>query len=200
MQQDMEALGAPSDGGFGETGDLEEAAGEGGIVGGVERGRKLWLVGGDGGAGIEIGAGDNGDFDVMKGALSFDHTAPAEGGTGFGESGDSARKFAAVGAGFEGGDGVAVEDNARAEIEGKGDEGKNGAGTPAGAFAAGTDFFGDETGEKWEKDSGEENCEEPKVEGGKPVQGEAARGERPEELDAGGLAGVESEMKEGGGE
>jgi len=117
MQQDMEALGAPSDGGFGESGDLEEAAGGGGSAKSVERGRRLWLVGGDGGTGIEIGAGSDGDFDVVKGALSFDHTAPAEGGTGFGESGDSARKFAAIGAGFEGGEGVAVEHEAGCEIE-----------------------------------------------------------------------------------
>ena len=117
MQQDLEARGTPSDGGFGETGDLEEAAGDGGSAKSVEGGRRLWLVGGDGGAGIEIGAGANGDFYVMKAALSIDQTAPAEGGTGFGESGDSARKFAAVGAGFEGGDGVAVEHDAGCEIE-----------------------------------------------------------------------------------
>jgi len=117
MQQDMEALGTPSDGGFGETGDLEEAAGDGGSAKSVEGGRRLWLVGGDGGTGIEIGAGADEDFDVVKGALGFDHTTPAEGGTGFSESGDFAGEFTAVGAGFEGGDGVAVEHEAGCEIK-----------------------------------------------------------------------------------
>jgi len=116
-KDDLEAGRSLLDGGFREARDLEKAAGEGGIAGGVEGGGGLGLVGGDGGTGIEIGGGADGDFDVMKSALGLDDAVPAEGGTGFGESGDSARKFAAVSAGLESGDGVAVEDNAHTEVE-----------------------------------------------------------------------------------
>ena len=117
MQKDMEALGDSSDGGFGEAGDLEEAPGDGGLERGVEGGGGFGLVGSSGGAWIKIGAWPDGDFDIVKGAFSFDHTAPAEGETGFGEGSDFVGKLAAVGAGFEGGDGVAVESETDAEIK-----------------------------------------------------------------------------------
>src|SRR6059036_822044 len=200
MQQDMEALRGPCDGGFGEASDLEEAAAKGRIARGVEGGGGFGFVGGDGGAGIEIGAGADGDFDVMKGALGFDHAAPAEGRAGFGEGGDFVGKFAAVGAGFEGGDGIPVQHEAGGEIDEYGHEREACAETATGAFAAGADFLGDEAGEEGEKNSGEENGEDPEIEGRKPVESEAAGGEGPEKLDAGGLAKVEGEMKEGGGE
>lgn len=115
-KDDAEAGRSLLDRGLGKAGDLEEAAGEHGIAGGVEGGRRFGFVSGDGEAGVEIGAGAYGDFDVVKGALGFDDTAPAERGTGFGEGGDSAGKFAAVGAGFEGGDGVAVKNDAQGEV------------------------------------------------------------------------------------
>lgn len=105
------------DGGFGEAGNLEKAASDGGIAGGVEGRGGFGLVGSGSGTGIEIGAGADGDFDVVKGALGFDDAAPEEGGAGFGEGGDFAGELAAVGAGFEGSDGVAVKHEARAEIE-----------------------------------------------------------------------------------
>src|SRR5690349_20001406 len=104
-QEYVEAGGSVLEGGFGEAGDLEKWAGERGIARGVEGRGGFGLVSGDGGAGIEIGAGADGDFDVVKGALGFDDAAPVEGGVGLGEGGDFVGKFAAVGAGFEGGDG-----------------------------------------------------------------------------------------------
>src|SRR5215467_14407719 len=67
-KNDVVARGRLLDGGFGEAGDLEEAACEVGIAGGVERGGRLGLIGGDGGAGVEVGAGADGDFDVVEGA------------------------------------------------------------------------------------------------------------------------------------
>jgi hypothetical protein len=199
-KDDVEADGRLLDSSFGEARDLEKAAGDGGIAGGVEGGGRLGLVGRGGGAGIKVGAGANGDFDVMKGAFGFDDTVPVERGARFGEGGNFAGEFAAVGAGFEGGHGVAMEDHARAEIKKQDTKQKNGAELAAGAFPASTDFFGDETAEKREKNSGEKNCEEAEVERGKPVQSEAASGERPEKFDAGGLANVEDEVKEARGE
>jgi hypothetical protein len=200
MQQDMEALRGPCDGGFWEASDLEKAASKGGIARGVEGGRGFGFVGRDGGAGIKVCAGADGDLDVVKGALGFDHAAPVEGRAGFGEGGDFAGKFAAVGAGLQSGDGAAVKNNTDSDIENYRSERQRGAKPAARAFAASADFFGDEAGEEGEKNSGQENYENPEVERGEPVESEAAGQEGPEELDAGGLAKVEGEMKEGGGE
>ena len=93
-----------------------------------------------------------------------------------------------------------MESEAEAEVEDECEHGDARADSAARAFAAGADFFGDQTGEQREKDSGEKNCEDPEVKRGKPVEGEAVCGKRPEEFDAGGLANVECEMKEGSGE
>ena len=199
-EDDVEADGSLLDGGLGEAGDLEKAAGDGGIASGVEGGGRFGLIGGDGRVGFEVSARADGDFDVVEGALGFDDAVPVKGRAGFGEGGDSAGKFAAVSAGLQGRDGVAVEHEPEAEVEDQREECEGCADSAARAFAAGANFFGDEAGEEGEKDSGEEDGEDPEVEGGEPVEGEAARGERPEELDAGGLAGVEGEMKEGCGE
>src|SRR5215470_16510566 len=161
----MEAFGNPSDGGFGEARDLEKAAGNGRSAKNVKGGRSFGLVGSDGGAGIKIGAGADGDFDVMESALGFDHAAPVKRGIGFSEGGDSARQFAAVGARLQGGDGVAVQDGPDDEIENYRGERQRSADSAARAFAACADFFGDKTAEEGEKDSGEENGEKPEVEG-----------------------------------
>lgn len=142
-KDDVEAGGRLFDGGFGEAGDLEKAAGERGIAPGVESGRGFGLIGGDGGAGLEIGARADRNFDIVEGALGFDDAVPAEGRTGFGERGDFVGKFAAVSPGFEGGEGVAVESETDAEIEDKSDERQDGADTAARAFAAAADFFSD---------------------------------------------------------
>lgn len=116
-QDDVVAGGSLLDGGFGEAGDLEEAAGDGGIACGVEGRGGLGLVRGDGGGRIEIVAGADRDFDFVKGALGFNNAVPEKGGTGFGKGGDFVGKFAAVGAGFESGDGVTVEGGADANVE-----------------------------------------------------------------------------------
>lgn len=143
----MEAFGSPSDCGFGEARDLKEAASDGRIACGVERGGRLRLVGSDGRGWIKVGARADGHFDFEEGALGFNDAVPAEGGTGFGEGGDFARKFTAISAGFESGDGVAVENEARSNIEKQGGERKGRAEAAAGTFATGTDFFGDQPGE-----------------------------------------------------
>ena len=116
-QDDVEAGRRLLDGGFGEAGDSEKAAGDPGIVGGVEGRGRLGLVGGDGGARVEVSTGADRDFQVVQGALGLDDAVPEEGRVGLGEGGDSAWKFAAVGAGFERRDGVAVERETGAEIE-----------------------------------------------------------------------------------
>ena len=185
------------DAGFWEAGDLEKTAGDSRVAGGVESGGRLGLVGSYRGAGVEVGAGADGDLDVVERPLGFDYAAPVERGVGFGESGDSAGKFATIETGLQRGGGVAMEDHARAEIKKQDTERENGAETAARALTAGADFFGDEAAEKREKDSGKENGKEPEVEGGEPVEGEAACGERPEELDTGGLTNVEDEMEKG---
>ena len=113
----MEAGRSLLDGGFGEARELEEPAGDGGIAGGVESGSGFRLVGCDGGAGVEVGAWANGDFDIMQGALGFDDAVPAKRGVGFGERRDLVSQFAAVSAGFESGDSVTVENDADTEIE-----------------------------------------------------------------------------------
>lgn len=190
-QNDVEAGRSLLDGGFGEAGDLEKAAGDGGISRGVEGGGGFWLIGDEFGAGIEVGGGADGDCDVVKGALGFDDAAPEEGGAGFSEGGDFVGELAAISAGFEGGDGVALKHEAGAEIQDYCEKGECCANSTARAFAAGANFFGDEAGEQREKDRGEENSEDPEVERGEPVECETARRERPKELDAGGLGNVE---------
>src|SRR6266566_1969108 len=81
-------------------------------VRGDERGGWLGLVGGGGGTGIEITAGADRNLDVVKGTCGFDDTVPAKRGAGFGEGGDLVRQFAAIDAGLERSDGVAVENQA----------------------------------------------------------------------------------------
>jgi len=136
----------------------------------------------------------------VEGALGFDDAVPVERRAGFGEGGDFARQFAAVSAGFESGDGVAVENDAQDEIKDQSREGKRGAGPATRAFATGADFFGNESADRGEKNSSKEDSQSPEIERGEPIESEAASRERPEELGAGGLAKVEGEMKEGGGE
>ena len=116
-QDDVEAGRSLLDGGFGEARDLEKAAGDGGIARGVKSRGRRGLVSGGGGARIKVGAGADGDFDVEQSALGFDNAVPTERRTGFGEGGNFVRQFAAVGAGFERGDGVAVENKAHGEVE-----------------------------------------------------------------------------------
>ena len=199
MQDDMEAFGNPCDGSFGEAGDLEEAAGDDGSAKCVEGGRRFGLVGGDGGTSFEIGAGADGDFDVVEGALGFDDAVPVERRAGFSEGGNSVRKLAAVGARLQGGDGVSVQGRADDDVENHSGERQRSADSSARAFATGANFFGDETADRGEKDSGEEDCEEPEIKGREPVEGEAAGGERPEELDPRTLAKIEGRVKEGCG-
>lgn len=187
----MVALGSFLDGGFRKTGDLEKAASHGRGAKGVEGGGGFGLVSGDGGEGIEFRTRADGHFDIVKSALGFDDAVPAERGTGFGECRDPAGGFAAVGAGFESGDGIAMVDEAQDEIEEQCSERKRGAKFSARAFAAGADFFSDQPAEHGEKNSGEKDGENPEIEVGDAVQGEAARGKGPEEFDAGGLAEIE---------
>src|SRR5205085_2394022 len=71
-EDDVEAGRSLLDGGFGEARDLEKAAGDGGIARGVKSRGRRGLVSGGGGARIKVGAGADGDFDVMKGAFGFD--------------------------------------------------------------------------------------------------------------------------------
>src|SRR5206468_252723 len=61
----------------------------------------------------------------------------------------------------------------------------------------GADFVGDEPTEGREKDSGEKNSEDPQIELGDPVQGEASRGEGPKELHACVLTEIDKQMKNG---
>src|SRR5215469_11594821 len=122
----MEAGRSLLDGGFGEASDLEKTAGDGGIAGCVEGGGGFRLVVSDGRVGLEISTRADRDFDLVQGALGFDDAVPEEGRVGLGEGGDSAWKFAAVDAGFERGDGVAVEHEASAEIEDEREEGEGG--------------------------------------------------------------------------
>src|SRR5713226_5126211 len=116
-QSDPEAVGSFFDGGFGEAGELEEATSNSGVASGVEGGRGLRIVGSGGGIWVERGGGANFDFEVVEGAFRFDDAVPAEGRAGFGESGGLASGFAAVGTGFQGGHGVAVENEAQNDIE-----------------------------------------------------------------------------------
>ena len=159
VQDDMEAFGNPSDGGLGKPGDLEKAASDGGSAKGVKGGGRLGLVGTDSGASVKIGARADGNFNVVEGALSFNHAAPVKRGTGFGEGGDSARQFATISTCLEGGDSVAMQDGADDDVENYSRERQRGADSAAGALLAGADFFGDETGEQREQDACEENSE-----------------------------------------
>lgn len=197
-EDNVETSGSLLDGGFGEAHDCEKAAGDSGIADGVEARGGFGLVSRGGGAGIEVGAGSDGDFDVEERTFGLDNAVPAERGAGLGEGRDFVGEFAAIDPGLQGGDDVAVKSEARGDVEDESDEGEARAETATRAFAASTDFFGDEAAEEREKDSGEEDSEDPKVERREPVQREAARGEWPEEFDAGGLANIETEVKKGG--
>ena len=104
------------------------------MYGGVEGGGRFGLVRGDSGSGIKIGAGADGHFDVVQGALGFDDAVPAEGGTGFRKGSGLVRQFAAVGAGFESGDSVAVKNEAHGEIENQRGESEGGTKPAARAF------------------------------------------------------------------
>ena len=133
-QDDVEAGRSLLDGGFGEARDLEKAAGDSGVARGVESRGGLGFVSGGGGGGIKVGAGADGDFEVVKGALGFDDAVPAKRRAGFGKGGDLARQFAAVGAGFESGDSVAVKNEAHGEIENQRGESEGGTKPAARAF------------------------------------------------------------------
>ena len=182
---------------FREPCDLEKTLCHGGIPSGVERGGWLGLVGGGGGTGVEITAGADRNLDVVKGTCGFDDTVPAKRGAGFGEGGDLVRQFAAIDAGLERSDGVAVENQAHQEIKDYRGERQSGATPAARIFAASADFFGNQTAEQREENSREEDSQDPEVEGREPVHHEAAAGERPEEFHAIGLASIEDKMKEG---
>src|SRR5713226_7816553 len=105
------------DGSLREARNLEEAARNGGVASGVEGGRGCGLVGSDSGVGVERGGGADFDFDVVEGARGFDDAVPAEGRARFGECGSLAWRFAAVGAGFQCGQSVAVENEAQNDIK-----------------------------------------------------------------------------------
>ena len=90
-EDDLEARGGLLDAGFGEAGDLEKAAGDGGVAKGVEGGRRFGFVGGDDGTGFKTGAGADGDFDVVESAFRFNDAVPVERRAGLGEGGNSAR-------------------------------------------------------------------------------------------------------------
>lgn len=150
-QDDMETFAGLLDGGFGKARDFKKAASDTGIARGVKARRGFGLVGGDAGAGIEIGARADGDRQVMEGAFGFDDAVPAKRRTGFGERRNFVRHFAEIGARFQSSDGVAVADQADNEIESQCDKGKGCAKSAARTLAAGADFFGDESAEEWEK-------------------------------------------------
>ncbi len=191
----MESLRSLLDGGFGEAGGLKEATSDGGIASAVESGRGLGLVDSDGGAGIEIGAWADRYLDIVKSAFGFDDAVPAERRVGFGESRDLTRQFTAVSAGLQSGNRAAVINEAHDEIKNQCGERERSAKPAARAFRVGADFFRDQPAEQGEKNSREENCEEPKVEGWEPIHREAPGGERPEEFDARALQNIQEEMK-----
>src|SRR5580704_4019035 len=120
VKNDVEALWGLFDAGFGEAGSLEEEAGDGAVASGIESGRGFGLEGSDCGLGIEASAGADLDFHVVEGAFGFDDAVPAERGGGFGEGGGSVGCLAVIGAGFQDGQGAAVKDRARADVENQG--------------------------------------------------------------------------------
>ena len=196
----MEPLWSLLDGSFGEARDLKKAATDGGIASGIEGGGGLWLVRGDGGNRVEIGARADRDFDIVKSPFGFDDAVPAKRRTGFGESSDSTRQFAAVRAGFQGGDGAAVINEAHDEVKNQCGERERSAEPAARPFRAGADFFRDQPAEQGEKNSREENCEDPKIERWQPIHGKAAGRERPQEFDARALQNIHEEMKKSRGQ
>ena len=91
-------------------------------------------------------------------------------------------------------------DEADDEVKNQSGESEKGAKPATRAFRASADFFGDEAAEQGEKNSREENCEDPKIERWEPIHGEASGGERPEEFDARALQNIQEEMKKSCGQ
>jgi len=182
---------------FGEPRDVEKALCDRGTPGCVQHRGRSGLVGGDGGTGIEFGAGADRNLDVVKGTFGLNDTMPTKRGAGFGEGRHLVGQLAAVDAGLESGDGVAVKNGADQEIKDERGERERSAEPAARTFATRADFFGDETAEEREEDSREEDSQDPEVERRKPVHHNAAGGERPKEFDTVGLASIEDKMTEG---
>jgi hypothetical protein len=114
---DAEASEGAYDGSFGKTGGGEEAAGGGSFEGGVQGGGRFGLVIGFGALGIEIVSRKEVDGDLVQGSLGLDDTQPLERPSRYGKSGHAAGRLVAVGAGFEGGDGVGVKESAKGNVE-----------------------------------------------------------------------------------
>ena len=131
----------------------------------------------------------------MDGAVGVDEAMPGEGGGGFGEGGDTAGRFTAVSAGFEGGEDIGVKRGAGGDIDENCYEGEDGGGAAAGIFVAGADFGADEVEKFGDDEGGHEDGDDPRVHIGEPVRGDTVRAEGPEEGDGLPLAGVHGQVQ-----
>lgn len=132
----------------------------------------------------------------MEGGWSFDDAVPGEQRGGLGEGRDAARGFSGIGGGLQGGDGVCMQSGAQAHVEDKDNEAGDGAIAATGTSGPGTDFAADEEKEFGQEDGQQQDGENPGIEIGEPVEGEAVAAERPEEGDTFGLAGVHGDMQQ----
>src|SRR6266581_2318492 len=82
---------------------------------------------------------------------------------------------AAEGAGFHGGQSIAVEDEAHADIKNHRGERETGADSSPRAFRFGTDFLRHQSAERGKKNSSKENSQKPEIQVGDTVEREAAR-------------------------
>ncbi len=196
----MEAAGGFFNSGFGKARDLEEAPRHESIAGGIEGGGGFGFVRSDGRVGIEVCAGADANFEFVEGAIGFDDAVPAEGRTGLGESGHSAGRLTAIGAGFHGGQSIAMEDETHADIKNHRGEREARPDSSPRAFRFGTDFLRHQPAERGKKNSSKKNSQKPEIQVGDPVEREAARRERPKEFHAGALTNVHEEMEKCGGQ
>src|SRR5229473_2449296 len=93
-----------------------------------------------------------------------------------------------------------MKNEAQNKIKNHGGESERRANFASRAFGFRSDFLGDQPAERGEKNSGEQNSQNPEIEMGDPVQSETARGEGPEEFHTAALAEIHEQMENGGGE
>src|SRR5207245_5327648 len=86
------------------------------------------------------------------------------------------------------------------EVKNQCGESERSADPAARAFRAGADFFRDQPAEQGEKNSREEDVQDPEIEGWDPIHREAAGRERPEEFDPRALQDIQEEMKKSCGQ
>jgi len=123
----------------------------------------------------------------MEGAFGFDDAVPAETRAGFGEGSEPAGRFAAISARFQGGDGVAVKNEAQNNVENHGGEREGCAPLPRGPFDLAPISFGDQAAEHREENSGEENSQNQRSRWGSQSRAKRPRGEGPEKFDTSAL-------------